>query len=431
MPGALSQQSLPRRTVRLLAVTSPSFAGRGAQFLALVLLASAVTPDRYGAFVVIQTLLIGVASVLGSTTAVRINAATARVPRAAEFSGAILLATMTVGRRWMFLAGAVTSAAITPLGYTVIIGERLGTGTLVVLVAAGILGGALPVMDSYVAVLAGSGRYLRASWTDAIRALVGAASATVATALWGAAVGGLGLVAADALILLVLALRATVDRTARPVVPALLAEYERQGTAHGIIANVIGQLTAWIVLLGVQLVAGPSGVGVYGVATRFASLVTLVPVYLGKTIVGQLVTPSERADGRAGWTGRSFLGMLAVVSVVGAGASFVTMLTAFPGLTARYDGLIGVTAVVLVGTVFRALLIGSGYLCVARRRWRTWVVADAASLGVTVIGAAMSIAAGGTVASIAVVAALATAIGLGCRLIGLSSVASASVERVA
>jgi hypothetical protein len=409
-----SSRALAARTSRLLLVTAPSLGGRGGQFLALTLLALLVTPVQYGHFVVLQTLLVGTASVLGSTSAVAINAATARVVGARNLPVLDLVPAMLRGRRRVFVVGATAAALIVPAGFALVTGTAPSTVELAALAALGLMSGALPVGDALVAVVAGSGRYLAASTLDAGRALVGAGAALGGVLLLGPVGGGLGLVVSDLVLVLVLAV--TVATSRRPPVAVVSGPGRpREGMLAGVVANVAGQTAAWVLLLGVQVVGGGAALGLWGVASRFASLVTLAPVYFGKTVVGQLGDDAP-ADRR--WTPRSFLVMLTGVSVIAAALALAVLVIGFPGLVDRYAGLVPVTSLLLAGMVARAVLIGAGYVCVARRRWRTWVVADLVSLAVTVLGVVLVWAAAGGVVGMVLVFGVGNVAGVAVRLVG-------------
>jgi hypothetical protein len=407
-----NSRALVARTSRLLLVTSPSLGGRGGQFLALTVLALLVTPVQYGHFVVLQTLLVGTASVLGSTSAVAINAATARVVGARDLPVLDLVPPMLRGRRRVFVVGAAAAALIVPTGFALVTGTAPSTVELAALAALGLMSGALPVGDALVAVVAGSGRYLAASTLDAGRALVGAGAALGGVLLLGPIGGGLGLVVSD----LVLVLAVTVATSRRPPVAVASGPGRpREGMLAGVVANVAGQTAAWVLLFGVQVVGGGAALGLWGVASRFASLVTLAPVYFGKTVVGQLGDDAP-ADRR--WTPRSFLVMLAGVSVIAAALALAVLVIGFPGLVDRYAGLVPVTSLLLAGMVARAVLIGAGYVCVARRRWRTWVVADLVSLAVTVLGVVLVWAVAGGVVGMVLVFGVGNVAGVAVRLVG-------------
>jgi hypothetical protein len=409
-----SSRALAARTSRLLLVTAPSLGGRGGQFLALTLLALLVTPVQYGHFVALQTLLVGTASVLGSTSAVAINAATARVVGARNLPVLDLVPAMLRGRRRVFVVGATAAALIVPAGFALVTGTAPSTVELAALAALGLMSGALPVGDALVAVVAGSGRYLAASTLDAGRALVGAGAALGGVLLLGPVGGGLGLVVSDLVLVLVLAV--TVATSRRPPVAVVSGPGRpREGMLAGVVANVAGQTAAWVLLLGVQVVGGGAALGLWGVASRFASLVTLAPVYFGKTVVGQLGDDAP-ADRR--WTPRSFLVMLTGVSVIAAALALAVLVIGFPGLVDRYAGLVPVTSLLLAGMVARAVLIGAGYVCVARRRWRTWVVADLVSLAVTVLGVVLVWAAAGGVVGMVLVFGVGNVAGVAVRLVG-------------
>jgi len=401
------------RTIHLVAVTAPSIGGRGGQFLALIALAAAVSPIEYGRFVVIQMLVVGVASVMGSSSAAAVNAATARVAGAVSIPVHVLLPALLRGRRRAFLIGAAASTLVVPIGYIVVSRTSPESSELIALAALGLLSGAMPLGDAVVAVASGSGRYLTGSTLDAGRAIVGAAAALIAAVHFGPIAGGFGLVVADVLLLAWMTVRAVAAGSTAPQVATTVPP--REGMVAGVLANVIGQVTQWVVLLAVQLAGGPAALGVYGVASRFASVVTLAPIAFGKTVIGQL-TDDSAFDRK--WTPRSFIGMLTVLSSIAAGGAFAILIVGFPGLIDRYDGLVPVTAALLVGTIARALLIGVGHVCVARRLWRTWVIADLASLIVTLAGAMTAWLVGAGVLGAVVAFGLGSVAGLAVRAIG-------------
>lgn len=369
-----------RRTTHLLLVTAPGVAGRAGQFAALVALALLVEPSTYGRFAVLQIVVIGTASVLGSSTAATVNGAAARVPGARELPLHALFWALLRGKRRVFLSGAVASALIVPTVFTLLSGAPPSSSGLLASALLGFLSGATPLGDALVAATSGRGQYLRGSVLDGARALVGAGGAVVGTVQFGAVGGGYGLIAADVLLVVGVLLR----RAVAPTVPEVtILTLPRDGLLAGVVANVVGQVTQWILLFAVQLVGGPTALGVYGVANRFASVVTLAPISFGRTVIGQL-TDDTAVERR--WTARSFLGMITAISSVAAAVAFAVLLFGFPALTARYDDLVPLTVVLLSGTVARAVLIGVGHVCVARRLWRTWVVADVTSLIVTTVG---------------------------------------------
>jgi len=402
------------RTVHLLAVTAPSIGGRGGQFLMLTLLATFVTPAQYGHFVVLQTLVVGTASVLGSTSAVTVNAATARVPGVRDLPVLVIVPAMLRGRLRALAVGAVCAMVIVPAGVVLVTGIWPTVRELILLAALGLGSGALPVGDAIVAVVAGSGRYLGASMVDATRALVGAAAAFFGAVTFGPIGGGIGLIVGDLALTVVMVTAATATGRWEPPIGFGLAP-PREGMVAGVIANITGQAAAWVLLLGVQLVGGPAALGIYGVANRFASVITLAPVYFGKTVIGQLRDDAP-ADDR--WSSKAFLGMLAGISVGAAALAYTVLVFGFPNLISTYAGLIPVTIALLAGTILRALLIGIGYICVARRRWRTWVVADVVSLIVTVVGVGIVWGTGGGLIGMVLVFGLGNAAGVLVRIIG-------------
>jgi hypothetical protein len=312
---------------------------------------------------------------------------------------------------------ALVSVVAVPVGYAVVVGPTTATNT-VVLAGFGLLSAVLPIGETVVAVLAGTGRYRTASWTDAVRAVVGAGLALllgVTAGPWWAVVGMLSVDGVMAGVAVVVTL-ATV-RGAAALEPL---HDPRAGLLAGFGANVMGQVTNWIVLWAIGVVGGAAGLGVYGLALRVSSIVTLAPQYFGKTVIGQLAAPDPSKNH---WTPRSFVAVLGALSFAGSAASLGLLVVVFPALVHRYDGLVVMLSVVLVATSLRAVLIGLGHVCVAKGHWRTWVVADATSLVVTVVGVLLVLSAptgAAAVTLVVVVTAAANAAGITTRFVGLS-----------
>jgi hypothetical protein len=400
--------------VRLVAVSAPSFAGRGVQFLVLAALAGVLTPTEYGRFAVLQMVLLGTASVVGSTTGSAVNTAAARMTRTQATHPLVVVVTLLHARRRVLLGNALISAAVVVVGSSLLTGRLPGPGMWPVAVI-GLASGALPVGEALVAVLAGSGRPLAGAVVDSIRAVVVAGAAFGGGALAGSVGAAAGLVVGDVVLVGVLVAAVRVAGVRRvPLAPGQPTAHD--GLVAGVTANVLGQIASWIVLGAVHLVGGPVGVGVYGVATRFASVVTLAPVYFGKTVVGQLAAP---VPGRSQWTPRSFVGMLAVLSVLGSAVSLLVLLVGFPGLVDRYPGLVPVTVAVLVATSVRAVLIGVGNVCIARRQWRTWVVADAAGVVVVALGVGLVLLVDGGLVAVVMASAAGFAAGVLVRAVSV------------
>ncbi|MFZ7086619.1 hypothetical protein [Curtobacterium sp. RRHDQ10] len=418
-----------RRSAHLIAVSAPGLGGRGVQFLVLAALAGVLAPAEYGRFVVLQTLVVGTASVLGSTAGVTFNTAAARLARAGSVDRTAVLLTLLRSRRRAFLVNVLVSSLVLVMGSPFLTGRMWPSGPAeaVPLLLIGTASAALPIGEGVVAVLAGTGRPLAAACVDAARAVVAAVAAFAGGVAAGAVGAAAGLVVADVVLVVVLGVLVGVRR-ARPTsvlgrsstagggpTPTVVAP-ARDGLAAGVTANVLGQVASWIVLWAVQVVGGPVGLGVYGVATRFASVVTLAPVFLGKTVVGQLAVPGP---GRDRWTPGSFVGVLAVLSVVGSAVSVTVLLLGFPDLLVRYPGLLPVTMSVLLAASVRAILIGVGNVCVARRHWRTWVTADAVGVVVVVGGVLLVLATGGGVVAVVSASAAGFAAGVAVRAVSL------------
>ncbi|MBT1624264.1 hypothetical protein KK101_16335 [Curtobacterium flaccumfaciens pv. oortii] len=408
-----------RRTTQLVLVTLPAFGGRGVQFIALAVMALVVTPADYGRFATLQVLVLGLASITSSTMGASANATAARAARFGLHGVRPILSMLLAVRRRTLIVNALVSAVAIPAGYAIVVGAP--ADKLLALVAIGLLSAALPVGETVVAVVAGTGWYRTASWIDAGRAVVGAGLALLLGVFAGPWWATVGLLSADVALALIAVVVAATSRHGAVVESSHGA---RDGLVAGITANVLGQVANWVVLWAVGAVGGAVGLGVYGVALRFASVVTLAPQYFGKTVIGQLAAPDPTKNH---WTPRSFVGMLAVLSVMGSAVAVGVLVIAFPALLDRYEGLMGMMVGVLVATSFRAVLIGLGHVCVARRRWRTWVLADATSLLVTVVGVLVALAGPSGVpgaTTVVLASAVANLAGIATRLRGLSRPAS-------
>ncbi|MDP9737181.1 MULTISPECIES: hypothetical protein [unclassified Curtobacterium] len=398
------------RVFVLLAAAAPGIAGRGVQFLALAWFATLVRPEQYGAFAVLQTLVVGAASVVGSTVGITANTAAAergvRGPRLFAVVGAMVRL-----RAGVLIVNACASFLVVLVGFVVL--TRPATpGELVPAVVAGALGGAVPVAEVLVGVLAGSGRPGVAAALDALRGVGGAATAVLVGVLSDGGAAAAGLVVPDVVIAVVV----LVGATRRPRTPVGLHPRAREGAAVGIAANVLGQVAVWVVIAAVGSVGGPVAMGVYGVAMRFASVITVAPVYLGKVVVRHFV---EGTDAPGRWTPRSFVVVVGVLCAVGSVVSLLVLALGFPELVDRYPGVVPVTVAVLLVTSVRAVLICVGQVCVARRAWRTWFFADLVACGVTTASVAVSVALGAGLSTVVLVSGLGHVAGIAVRLAGL------------
>jgi hypothetical protein len=399
----------PAHTLRLLAGAAPGIIGRGVQFLALAWLATLVRPEQYGTFAVLQSLVIGVASVVGSTVGVTANVATASA-RGVTGAGAMAVAVLRLRTR-LLVTNAITSVLVVVVGF-VVLTRPASLGQILPAFVAGVLGGAVPIAEVLVGVLAGSGRTGLAAGVDAVRGIGGASGAVLLGVLVDGAAAASGLLVVDVVIaaaLLTHSLRIGEQNLG-------LDTATSGGASAGVAANVLGQMASWMVVGAVSVTGGPVAMGVYGVATRFASVVTVAPVYLGRVAVRHFV---DAPDTRPTWTPRSFVAVVGGLSVIGSALSLLILLVVFPELVALYPGVVPVTIAVLVATSVRALLICVGQVCVARRAWRTWVVADLAAACATAGALSVVLALGGSLSIVVLAAGAGHAAGLLVRLIGL------------
>ncbi|MGU3410278.1 hypothetical protein ACLBWP_09240 [Microbacterium sp. M1A1_1b] len=409
------------RVVRLLLVVAPALSGRAGQFVALATLALVLSPAGYGRFVAMQTLLLGVASVLGSTTSAMTNAAAARTTQRRSTDLLPLVRVLVLARWRTFLVNACCAAVVLPIGVAAL-GLGLRSDEIVALIVLGALSGVLPVAEGITAVVVGRGKPLVGSVVDAGRAVGSSAGAFVGAVVLGPIGGVAGMLVLDVVgVLGVLVALRVMPRPTGSDVLVVDREHDHDlrsgGVVAGISANVLGQIANWAVLWGISAVGGAVGLGVYGVASRFASVTTVAPVVLGRAVVGELAAPRP---GQNHWTARSYVTVVTVLSVVSSAAALALLVFVFPGLVRSYDGLVAVTVAVLVAACLRAVLISVGNVCVARRRWGTWVSADVAAMLTVLGGLVVCAATGGDVVQIVVVAAAGSAVGVAVRLVGLA-----------
>ncbi|WP_146232799.1 hypothetical protein [Curtobacterium sp. MCJR17_055] len=394
----------------LLASAAPGIAGRGVQFLALAWFATLVRPEQYGEFAVLQTLVVGAASVVGSTVGITAN--TAAAAHGVDGPGlCAAVGAMVRLRAGVLVANACASFLVVLVGFIALTHPSTPDGLVPALVA-GALGGAVPVAEVLVGVLAGSGRPGAAAAVDALRGVGGAAAAVLIGSLVDGGAAAAGLVIPD----LVIAIVVLVCGIGRPQAPVRLDPSAREGAVSGIAANLLGQVAVWMVIAAVGAVGGAVAMGVYGVAMRFASVITVAPVYLGKVVVRHFV---EGTDAPGRWTPRSFVMVVGVLCAIGSVVSLLFLTLGFPELIDRYPGVVPVTVAVLVVTSVRAVLICVGQVCVARRAWRTWVLADLVACGATAASLAVTVALGGALSTVVLASGIGHVAGIAVRLAGL------------
>nr|BFF16117.1 hypothetical protein GCM10025699_74200 [Microbacterium flavescens] len=140
---------------------------------------------------------------------------------------------------------------------------------------------------------------------------------------------------------------------------------------------------------------GLEAVATFGVANRFAALVLLVPVYLGKNLVGRLVV--DPATGRSVLRADVFVAWVGGVCVLAAVAAGAVQWFALGPLAERYPGVAAVGVVLLAAAVVRGTATSLSMVCAARGRLAAWVLSDVAATVVSVslcVLAAVSTAAG-------------------------------------
>lgn len=386
--------------------------GKGVQFVALTGLALVVSPAQFGLFSLVQALVFGVASLSASAFAVSAASSTARrrvdasrdgAPAATETAFDVLAGVLRGRRRW-FGVVAVVDGIVVSAGLALVYGhpDHAVAAFLVGFAAAGIT-----VTDTVVGALAGSGRPLTTAVVDGSRGVVGGLLAVVGGLAGGAIGAAAGLVVLDAAIAVVVLIvtagrgRATV-RAHRPAAeearggspePVPIAEassdavrsgeHGRRVTLTGVSAASLGQIAPWVLLWALQAVGGLEAVATFAVANRFAALVLLVPVYVGKNLVGRLVIDPA--------TGRSALRADVFVLVVG-GACLVAALVAgavqwgaLGALDERYPGVAVAGLVLLAAAVVRGTATSLSMVCAARGRLAVWILSDLAATVASVV----------------------------------------------
>ncbi|MBD8704729.1 hypothetical protein [Frigoribacterium sp. CFBP 13712] len=382
-------------------------AGKGVQFVALTTLALVVSPTEFGLFSLVQATVFGVASLSSSAFAVSAAASAARRRTATEGAGGaaresplVAFAEAVRGRKRWFGVVALADGAVVSVGLSVVYGHpELALAAF----AVGLAAGGITVTETFVGVLAGSGRTVSTAVVDGSRGLVSGLLA-VAGGLWAGALGAaVGLVLLDAVVALwVLAAIARCSR--RPGVEALLGSRpassagvtagvtaastgDRGVTLTGLAAASAGQIGPWVVLWALQMVGGLEAVATFAVANRFAALVLLVPVYLGKNMVGRLVI--DPRSGRSPLRADRFVAIVGAVCLACALIAGVVQWGAAGLLTDRYPGVVVAGVVLLAAAVVRGVATALSMVCAARGHLRVWLVSDlvatAASVAVCLV----------------------------------------------
>jgi len=374
-------------------------AGKGVQFVALTTLALVVSPTEFGLFSLVQATVFGVASLSSSAFAVSAAASAARRRTATEGAGGaaresplVAFAEAVRGRkRWLGVV-ALADGVVVSVGLSVVYGHpELALAAF----AVGLAAGGITVTETFVGVLAGSGRTVSTAVVDGSRGLVSGLLA-VAGGLWAGVLGAaVGLVLLDAVVALWV-LAAVARRSRRPGVEALRGSRpgssarptgDRGVTLTGLAAASAGQIGPWVVLWGLQVVGGLEAVATFAVANRFAALVLLVPVYLGKNMVGRLVI--DPRSGRSPLRADRFVAIVGAVCLACALVAGVVQWGAAGLLADRYPGVVAAGVVLLAAAVVRSVATALSMVCAARGHLRVWLVSDlvatAASVAVCLV----------------------------------------------
>jgi O-antigen/teichoic acid export membrane protein len=370
-------------------------AGKGIQFVALTGLALLVSPAEFGLFSLLQATVFGVASLSSSAFAMSAAASTARrrtitsdaAGGAADDTALAAFDRAVRGRRRWLAVVALADGLVVSVGISVVYGHPEHAVTAFVI---GVAAGGVTVVETFVGVLAGSGRPVATAVVDGSRGLVSGVLAALGGWSAGAVGAGVGLVALDAVIAVVvlaaIARRGPRQRRGVPSDPVVVDAGpigDRRTTLTGLAAASSGQVGPWVLLWGLQAVGGLEAVATFAVANRFAALVLLVPVYLGKNLVGRLVI--DPATGRSALRADVFVGLVGSVCLGAAVIAGVVQWAALGSLADRYPGVVPAGVVLLIAAVIRGVATALSMVCAARGHLRVWLVSDLVATAVSVV----------------------------------------------
>ena len=294
-------------------------AGKGAQFACLIYLAFVLPPSSYGLFAIIQMLVAGVSSIVSASVALATNksAADLRAKYPAVNSRQILRA-VYAHYRWHIGAAAVLNALLVPILFAVISQHEIDV--VVVVVACSAV--AITVIDALIDAMAGLGSFKKAGLFDGLRSLSSGVAIVALGVSFGYRGAAVGLVVADFLFALVLLGWLAFDRS--HALSARLTTPKYHGVVvAGITSNSLAQIGNWVFLWVMQANFGLTGVGTYSVANRFATLVLLIPGFLGKNYLGEI--SRHEAKGEAVKSAHVVRSYLLAVAGLATAASLVSL----------------------------------------------------------------------------------------------------------
>ncbi|WP_209560542.1 hypothetical protein [Frigoribacterium sp. PvP032] len=369
--------------LRLVAVSSGiGTGGKLLQFAALAFLATQLTPAEYGRFSILQILLFGIASIASSSFAFAANTRAADIVSAnagVEFS--TVLRAVALGKLPVYAGIAIAGAVVFPLLYLVLSGGLVPTPFVF---ALGATCSAIVVTDTFIGVVAGTGRVVPSALLDGARGAGSAIALAVAVLLFSSDWTALGLVVVD-LVIATVGISMMSTRTSARRVTSLIVPRASKGVIRaGVAANAAAQLGTWALVWAVQVVGGLGAVGAFSLANRFATLVLLAPGFLSKNMLGALRRDRPTGEDR----GKSLL--FFYVATVSAGSLAAAVLAvaiglSFPAFRGNYPGLDELLIVLSGAAVLRAVATSLGIICVSRDLLKTWVLSDAAALLVLLI----------------------------------------------
>lgn len=370
--------------VRLVVYSSGSgVVGKIGQFLGLTFLAFFFSNEEYGRLAVLQIVIMGVSTIVGSGLALAANKSAAAVLVGdPELPLRHIIAFVLVAYAPKLVLAALINCVFVPILFSVLSGEAPAISIQVLALASS----CIVLIDVLAATMAGAGKYKNSSLVDGVRGLGSGIFALALGVPFGYVGAGFGLLVADLALALWLAgllVRGRKDRRKYSIlVPKLNAV-----VGSGILSSSFTQISNWLVVFGIQSGFGLSGVGLYSVANRFATLALIVPGYLSKNMLGEIGKHFEARETKARKSAISFyiLTTLGFALLACLGAVAAVML-GFDGLVQKYPGLMTVLIILLVGTCFRALATSLGVVCVAQSQLKAWIWSDAAALVITGLG---------------------------------------------
>jgi O-antigen/teichoic acid export membrane protein len=378
MSGKASSTSTLRQRIQIVGYSAGAgIAGKVMQFFGLTYLALLVTPDSYGLFAILQIIIMGVSSIASSSFAFAANKSAAHLANmSVDLNFTSILTIIFRGKCPLFIFIIFINSVLVPILFTILAGGRF-TPWLILL---GAMSSVLVFTDMIVGSLAGFGSYKKTALIEGARGAFSGVMVVLLGSAFGYVGAVFGLFALDFVIVTIAAVVVIVHGRDKNIEGLRTGEHKAI-VLSGLTSNSLAQVGNWLLVWLIQTSFGLSGVAVYAVANRFATLVLLAPAYLSKNMLGQMHRGNVLGNARE--SRRLIQFYVTTVTALGLSASviaYAVLQFGFTDLTAKFNDLKIVLIVLLVATVLRAIATSLGIVCVARNLLRTWVLSDAIAL---------------------------------------------------